>query len=909
MLGLMITMGIFLVVSIVGSGETLTRGTVKMAEDTNLEDGEFEVFVPLTDSEKEDIRELGADIEEQFYYDYQMKDEAYGTLRIFKIRDRINRIRYIEGGEPAADEVILEKRYAYEHGLEVGDTIEIADRTYRISAIGVTSDYDGPFKEISDTSCNSKLFGTVFFTEQAYEAFRTSGRAQKSETYLYAYTLGENAEGTNDGASDTSVKKDKAAIEADLKEYLKDLKIDSSQVDDEFFAEYWDRTGGIADELTDAVSDLREATEDVRDGLDEMSDNNDDINDATSTIMDAYLEQTSAALQRYIPGIELTEDNYKEKMDELVKMADLTGNPMLKPALEEAKARLDDLKKYKDGVAEYTDAVTELRDGTDEMAEGVTELDTSVNDILDEYDFSLSNLTSFLKRADNPRIFATKNDKIVDIEVGVIAGVILLILMAYVISVFVVHSIESESSIIGTLYSMGVTKNDLLFHYVSLPVVVTFIAGLIGLLIASTGLMAPMIAESSYMYFSIPEFDFMVPEYLLIYSIVCPPLIAVIVNILVINSRLKRTALSLIRNEVKQKNNTRFKFKGMGFVQAFRLRQMLRELRSTLAVILGMLLAMLIFMMSVDCYSLCSNIADDYARDTRYEYMYTLKYPEKEVPEGGEEAYAYTCKKTAFGYSFDVTILGLKEDDSFFDVRPGKSRMDVTVSSALAEKFGLHEGEEFIVTDEEKEIKYAFSVKEIVTYSTGFFIFMDIDEMRDMMGETSDYYNVVFSDKELDIEPGRLYSTTTRDDIVRGAEVFSDLMMPMIYTLSAASVVIFCVVMYLMMKVMIDRSAQNISLIKVFGYNRREIKKLYLDGNFYVIALGALLIIPLSKKIMNVLFPFMVSNVACGLNLSTPLYFYFIIYGVILLLYLFINTILVRRLDHFTPAEILKNRE
>ena len=134
-------------------------------------------------------------------------------------------------------------------------------------------------------------------------------------------------------------------------------------------------------------------------------------------------------------------------------------------------------------------------------------------------------------------------------------------------------------------------------------------------------------------------------------------------------------------------------------------------------------------------------------------------------------------------------------------------------------------------------------------------------------------------------------------------------MMPMIYTLSIASAVIFCVVMYLMMKVMIDRSAQNISLIKVFGYRRKEIRKLYLDGNFYVVAIGALIVLPLSKIMINTMFPFMISNVTCGLNVNTPKQFYIIVYAVIIVLYLVINKILVKRLDKYTPAEILKNRE
>lgn len=889
MLGLMVAMGIFLVVTIVGSGETLSRGTVNIAKETNLEDGEFEVFVPLSSGNKAHIKDMGVELEEQFYYDYEMDDEYFGTLRIFAVRDRINKAYYISGTEPAQkNEILIEKRYAAEHELECGDTMDIAGVSYRVCGIVVVSDYDAPFKEISDTSCNSKTFGLVFLTKEAYEEFRNSKSAQRSETYLYAYKLGENV------------------TDKDLKDYLKDIKIEADEVDDELFKEYWDRTAGVTDKLTDAVSELKDATEEVRDALSELAENNGDINDAADTLFAAYLEQTEDALKGYGITTELTEDNYENRLSELEEAAPLDE---MKQALADVREQLDALKEFKDGLTEYTDAVTEIGDGTDEMADGVEELDDSVNDAIEDLDLELSDLTSFLKQSDNPRIFATKSDKKVDIQVGVIAGIILLILMAYVISVFVVHSIESESSIMGTLYSMGVTKNDLLMHYISLPVIVTFIAGLAGVLIASTGVMAPMIAESSYMYFSIPVFSFRVPEYLWVYSLVFPPLTAVIVNVLVISSKLNRPALSLIRNEAKQGRIKKVDLGNMGFIPAFRIRQMLREMRSTIAVVLGMFLSLLIFMMAVNCYTLCENIAKDYAADTKFEYMYTLKYPEKEAPAGAEAAYAYTCKKKIFGFNFDVTILGIDDDNPYFDVKPSDSKTDVIVSSAFAEKFGLKKGEEFVVTDEEKEIKYAFTVGDITSYSSSFFIFMDIDEMRKMMGETKDYYNVLFSDKKLDIDPGRLYSITSRSDVVKGSEVFTSLMMPMVYTLSFASAVIFCVVLYLMMKVMVDRSAQNISLIKVFGYRKGEIRKLYLDGNFYVIALGALIVLPLSKKIMNMLFPFMISNVACGLNVKTPPVFYVILYVVIMILYFLINTLLVKRLDKFTPAEILKNRE
>ncbi|MCR4716376.1 MAG: ABC transporter permease, partial [Lachnospiraceae bacterium] len=661
-----------------------------------------------------------------------------------------------------------------------------------------------------------------------------------------------------------------------------------------------------SEELENAVKDLRDATNDVNDALAELADNNDDINDATSELFDSYLSQATESLKPYGLTKDLTEDNYSSEMDNIINKAD---NALVRMSVKNAKKKLDQIKKYKDGVYDYTDAVVEIGDGTDEMAEGVDELDEAVTDALDEFDISLSNLTMFLKQADNPRIFATKNDKAVDISVGLAAGAVLLILMAYVISVFVVHTIESESSIIGTLYSMGVTKNDLIVHYITLPVVVTLLSGLLGGAIAATGVMVPTIAESSYQYFSIPFFEFHVQGYLWFYCIVVPPVIAAVVDSFIINKKLNKTALSLIKNEKKQGRNSNIKLKGMNFVSAFRIRQMIREMRSSFAVVLGMLLSLMVFMMAANCYLLCNSISKDNKKDTKFEYMYSLKYPEEKAPSDAHEAYAYTFKKETLGYNYDVTLLGIHDDNPYFDVDLNDSKEKVAVSNAFAEKFGLKEGDDFVVNDEEQELKYAFTIEKIVQYSSSFYIFMDIDTMRDMLGQTDEYYNVLFSDKKIDIDPGRLYATTSRNDIVKGANIFVELMMPMVFTLVFASVVIFMVVMYLMMKVMIDRSAFNISLIKVFGYRRKEIKRLYLDGNFYVIALGAAIGIPLSKYIMNEIFPYMISNVSCGINLKAPALFYILLYLAIIALYFVINAMLVRKLDKFTPAEVLKNRE
>ena len=77
---------------------------------------------------------------------------------------------------------------------------------------------------------------------------------------------------------------------------------------------------------------------------------------------------------------------------------------------------------------------------------------------------------------------------------------------------------------------------------------------------------------------------------------------------------------------------------------------------------------LLLAMMSLEIYTYCANVNRDYVNDTKYEYMYTYKYPTEEVPEGGYEAYAKTLKKKIYGYNFDITVMGLTENNPFFDV-------------------------------------------------------------------------------------------------------------------------------------------------------------------------------------------------------------------------------------------------
>lgn len=879
----LIVMGMYLIVSIVSAAETIITGTENKCAENLAEDGEFSVFIPLTDRQAEQIADDGTTLEKKFSMDIKMPDNS--TVRLMKNREEINLIA-LDKGRLAENngEAVLEKRYAEVKEYSVDDTVTIAGVDFKIVGVGSVPDYDMPIAKLSDTAVESSSFGLAFVTSEQYEEIKAN-TDQKAEEYTYAYRLG--GEMTDD----------------DLKQKIKDFDFDYTQVDDVYFQEMIEDTVGRKEDLQDGINDLYDGANELTYGIGELDGNSSSLNKAAKELFDSCIAQANEGLASMGVSEKLTADNYAELLDKYIEQTNSED-------LRSLKKSLDGLKEFVDGISEYTDGVSKANDGSAELADGIGELKTETDKLIGEiFDIDIDNLISFIKAEDNCRIGAAAGDVIMNKQVGLIAGVIVLILFTYVISVFVIHQIENESSVIGALYALGVKKKDLLVHYLTLPTAISFIGGLIGALAGFSSIGAEVQMKDSYTYYSLPEFEKLYPAYLIVYSVVMPVLVCVTVNLIVINKRLSQTALSLIRNEQKASGFRDVKIKSKSFVRLFQIRQMIREARTGLTVVFGMFISMLILMLALNTCTLCSNIKDDSVRDTKYNYMYLYKYPDKTVPEGGEAVYSETLSKTEMGYTLDVTVMGIDGDNKYFEAKPEKRKSYVTVSNSVSERYGVREGDKLTLTDNASDTDYTFTVDGVAQYSVGLTLFMDIDCMRELFGQEDDYYNTVFSDKELDIDEGRLYSVTEKADIEKSSKVFIELMTPMFTTLIAVSAVIFCVVMYLMMGVMIGRASFGISLAKIFGFRANEIRKLYLNGNSIIVAVGTLICIPLTRALINAVYPTFIANVACGINLRYEWYIYIIIFVAVMLIYFVINRLMIRKINRITPAEVLKNRE
>jgi putative ABC transport system permease protein len=521
----------------------------------------------------------------------------------------------------------------------------------------------------------------------------------------------------------------------------------------------------------------------------------------------------------------------------------------------------------------------------------------------------LHNLQSFTRADQNARIGTSVADVLASRAICLGAGVIVMILLSYTMAVFSVHEIRRERETIGTLYALGVRRWELLWRYILLPALTAAAGCVIGTMLSYTPIGVRLQMAQTCGYYSVPEIPVRIVPYILLYGLAMPPLIAMIVNGSVASRQLKKPALALIRGTSDGFRVRKMRLKGRGFEHRFRIRQVRQEIRFLAVVLVCMLISLLVLFLGIDSYLLSRHMITNAEADTKFSRIYFYKYPEKEVPEGGYEAYAETMTKEFAGYEIDVTLLGIQPDNPFFQTEVKESRSEVEISSAMSEKFGLKTGDVFTLESDSQNQYYAFRVRKIVPCSTALYVFMNIQSMRELMNADDQYYNAVFSGHELAVDPGLLYSTQTRSDILKSSEVFLNQMMPMVYLLIIVSALLFVIVLYLMLNLLIDRSSYDISLMKVFGYRNREVQRLYLSGNFFVLAAGTFLIVPPAKFLIDAMFPALCANLAIGMDISMPARFYFLICGAIILLTLLDLLIITRKIRRVRPAEVLKNKE
>lgn len=214
---LIFIVGTSLFIAIADYSDSIVQSINKLMKNSNCEDGNFQLYKPLTNEQLDNLAQYGITLENNFYINY--KDPTNNTTyRIYKQRKQINLLQLRDGKLPQSDtDIVIEQHYAKSHSLNISDVLTIDGTNYQISGHGYSIDYDslyevgdGPYPDYSN-------FCLCFVNESQFTKLMNENVIQ----YNYSYKLGKKANDYTD---------------EDLYDYLrkqfikaKEINIDSDQ--------------------------------------------------------------------------------------------------------------------------------------------------------------------------------------------------------------------------------------------------------------------------------------------------------------------------------------------------------------------------------------------------------------------------------------------------------------------------------------------------------------------------------------------------------------------------------------------------------------------------------------------------------------------------------------------------------
>lgn len=150
-------------------------------EKYNIEDGNFRTAEKINKAQRKAIQENGVTLYDNFYIEEQLTNGS--TMRIFKNREEVNKVCLMQGKMPQkTGEIAIDRMYADNNQLGVGDVIESGDRKWKITGLVALSDYSCLFSNNNDSMFDSVKFGVSVVTEDEFESLN-----QEKLNYSYSW--------------------------------------------------------------------------------------------------------------------------------------------------------------------------------------------------------------------------------------------------------------------------------------------------------------------------------------------------------------------------------------------------------------------------------------------------------------------------------------------------------------------------------------------------------------------------------------------------------------------------------------------------------------------------------------------------------------------------------------------------
>ena len=534
---------------------------------------------------------------------------------------------------------------------------------------------------------------------------------------------------------------------------------------------------------------------------------------------------------------------------------------------------------------------------------------------LKEYLNDHAHLAIFLPATDNLRITTVINDVNSPKVIALLMGLLLVMIIAFMISISIKNTIASESQTIGVLYSQGFTKRELLSYYSLLPCLLVVLGILTGypLGVAMSGPLL-FIADAQY---TIPSVVLKDTPFIFFAGVFLPLALSLIITYIALSSALNKTPISLLRGQHASnhvsKFEKRFTFKHFSFFKRFRLKDMIRERSSMISLFLGVFIAIFILLTGFFLQDSTLKYIADLKSNIPYDYMYTFKSVADldKYSKQGEQIALNSFKMLSGAKLRNVSLYGIQPNSDFFNI-PELNFLkedEVLMAPCMNAKFNIQVGDTITLFDNTDNQSYSMKVVGYAYYDLGQYFYTSVANYNSILGKHQPPYTTLLTHTALDVDSDKVLSLVTKGALVTSANNILSMLSLVTGIMITIGMVVLIIVIYLLMNMILEKSSINISMVKIFGYVPKEINKLYLNGNVVLPILGFIPAVPaaywLCKNFFDLILAEMDNYIGVYLyKQSLAIAFFLMLAG-----YWLSTFLLKRKINKIALTEALKNRE
>ena len=519
----------------------------------------------------------------------------------------------------------------------------------------------------------------------------------------------------------------------------------------------------------------------------------------------------------------------------------------------------------------------------------------------------------------NPAINFATDDMGSDKAMGGILLDILVVIIAFIFAVTISNTIANESSAIGTLRALGYTKGELVRHYLSMPVIVTLLAAIVGNILGYT-VFKNVVVSMYYNSYSLPVYKTIWNPDAFLKTTVLPVIIMLVVNLIVIVRMMQHTPLQFLRHDMKKnKSKKAMRLPRWNFMSRFRLRIMFQNKANYLILFVGILFIMVMLAMAVGM----PDTLDYYKSNTDgmmfAKYQYVLKsYVDEEgniVSTENKDAEKFdmtSLLKKSDALDEEVTIYGIADNSSYVKINDFDSlkKNEVYISDSFSQKYGLNEGDEVKLDARYEKKTYTFKVKGIYDKSQSIAVFMPIDKFADIFDLKDNQFSGFLSDTKIkDIDENNIATTITIHDITKMADQLDHSMGSYMSYFQVLCILLAAVMIYLLTKLIIEKNETAISMTKILGYENKEIASLYLVSTSIVVVLADLISVVIGTLVMKVAWKMMLFSYSGWFAFKVKPLGYVKMFAFVLIGYLIVMVFDFKRIKKIPMDQALKNVE